>query len=144
MQIKIEVGNKDVEIIIKCPEVTDEIRKIEHLINIQARRITCIKEGITYLISASDVLYFESVDKRSFLYTEEDVYELPLRLYAIDEMLSDFGFIRNSKSQVININKIKRICPDFSGRIEAAMENGEKLIISRQYAKLFKERLGIR
>ena len=32
------------------------------------------KDSITYLIDARDVLYFESVDKQSFLYTESEVY----------------------------------------------------------------------
>ena len=143
MNITIVEGCKSIEVIIKCPEATDDIRKMEHLLNINAKRISCIKDGATYLISISDVLYFETVDKRSFLYTEKDVYELSLRLYAIDEMVSDMGFIRSSKSQVLNINKISRLCPDFSGRIEATMENGERLIISRQYAKSLKERLRI-
>ena len=59
-------------------------------------------------------------------------------------MLDSFGFIRNSKSQILNIAKIKSICPDFGGRIEAVMENDEILIISRQYSKILKERLSLK
>ena len=96
------------------------------------------------MIDTGDILYFESVDKSSFLYTESDVYELSLRLYEIEEILSDAGFIRSAKSQILNTHKIASLCPDFGGRIEVTMMGGERLIVSRQYAKLLKERLGIK
>ena len=144
MKIEIVEGGDGVEVIIKCPEVTEDIRRLESLLHSHAKKLSCAKDGITYLIDARDILYFESVDKNSFLYTESDVYELPLRLYEIEEVLSDAGFIRSAKSQILNTHKIASLCPDFGGRIEATMAGGEKLVVSRQYAKLLKERLGIR
>ena len=32
---------------------------------------------------------------------------------------------------------------DRSGRIEASLENGERLVVSRHYAPLLRERLGL-
>ena len=98
----------------------------------------------TQFINKQDVLYIESVDKKCFVYTANEVYESNLKLYQLEEMLEVIGFFRNAKSQIINIAKIKSICPDFGGKIEAEMENGEKVVISRQYAKEFKERIGLR
>ena len=144
MKIEILEGHDGIEVIIKCPQSTEDIRKLESLLQSYEKKISCTKDGITYLIDIADVLYFESVDKYSFLYTESDVYELSLRLYEIEEMLSDAGFIRSAKSQILNMYKVSSLCPDFGGRIEATMIGGEKLIVSRQYAKLLKERLGIR
>lgn len=40
-----------------------------------------------------DVLYFESVDNRIFLYTKEDVMEVKQRLYELEIILSDRDFI---------------------------------------------------
>ena len=144
MKIEIIEGYNGVEIIIKCPKATEDIRKLESLLLSFAKKLSCTKDGITHLIDTRDVLYFESVDKQTFLYTESDVYELSLRLYEIEQMLSDAGFIRSAKSQILNTHKIASLCPDFGGRIEVTMAGGEKLIVSRQYAKLLKERLGIR
>ena len=67
-----------------------------------------------------------------------------MKLYELEEILGPIGFFRNAKSQIINIAKIKSLCPDFGGKIEAEMENGEKVIISRQYSKRFKERIGLK
>ena len=144
LKIEIAEGFDNTEVIIKCPKATEDIRRLESLILGFAKQLSCTKDGTTYLIDTKDVLYFESVDKQSFLYTQSDIYELPLRLYEIEEMLSDAGFIRSAKSQIINMHKIASLCPDFGSRIEVTMMGGEKLIVSRQYAKLLKERLGIR
>ena len=144
MKIEILEGFDGIEITIKCLKTTEDIRKIESILHSYAKRLSCTKSGVTHLIDAKSVLYFESVDKQSFLYTESDVYELSLKLYEIEEMLSDAGFIRSAKSQILNIHKISSLCPDFGGRIEVTMQNGEKLIVSRQYSKSLKERLGIK
>ena len=145
-RLKIEIleGCESIEVIIKCPRATEDIHRLESLLYGYAKKFSCVKDGITYLIDIRDVLYFETVDKRSFLYTEADVYELTLKLYEIEEMLSDAGFIRSAKSQILNMHKVSSLCPDFGGRIEATMEGGEKLIVSRQYAKSLRERLRLR
>ena len=144
MRIEIVEGYDSVEVTIRCPVATEDIRKLETLLHSHARKISCTKDDITHLVDTGEVLYFESVDKQSFLYTESDVYEISLKLYEIEEMLSDAGFIRSAKSQVLNMYKIASLRPDFGGRIEVTMPGDEKLIVSRQYAKSLKERLGIR
>ena len=146
MKVVIQEGYDDVEIIIRCPEATNEIRRIEALLHDckQTSRLSCTLQGETRLINIRDILYFESVDKRCFLYTVDNVYETVLKLYELEEMLESSGFLRNSKSQILNIARINSICPDFGGRIEAIMDNGEKLIISRQYSKILKERLELK
>jgi len=142
--VEIQEGFTDVEVVIKCPEATNEVRRIEALLHGCEQRLSCAKNGTTHFISKQDVLYFESVDKRCFLYTADEVYETPLKLYELEELLTDAGFIRSAKAQILNITKIASLCPDFGGRIEVMMENGEKLIVSRQYAGGLKERLGLK
>jgi len=143
MIVNIHEGHPDIEVIIKCPSVTDTIKRISALLHGFEKTLACTKNNQQYFVAWHDVLYFESVDKRSYLYTAGDVYEVPLKLYEIEELLVDASFIRCSKSQIINIAKIESLCPDFGGRIEAKMNNGEIVIVSRQYAKMLKERLGL-
>ncbi|MCL2405489.1 MAG: LytTR family transcriptional regulator DNA-binding domain-containing protein [Defluviitaleaceae bacterium] len=144
MKIEIVEGYENTEVIIRCSTATQDIRKLESLLQSFANKLSCTKDGATYLVDVQDILYFESVDKNTFLYTASEVYELQLKLYEIEEVLSDAGFIRSAKSQVINIYKIASLCPDFGGRIEVTMMGGERLVVSRQYAKLLKQRLGIK
>jgi DNA-binding LytR/AlgR family response regulator len=144
LKIEIQEGFDSIEVIIKCPKDNDEIRKMESLLHGYNKKLLCNRNGVMCLINIHDILYFESVDKNCFLYTADDVFETSLKLYEIEELLSDAGFFRNSKSQILNIAKIKSLCPDFGGRIEAIMENNYQLIVSRQYAKILKEKVGLR
>ena len=144
MRVEVCKGFSETAVIIQCEEITDEIRKLEALCLGSSQTFSCTKNYKTHRIDRRELLYIESVDKQCFLYTENEMYETNLKLYELENLLGAAGFFRCAKSQIINIAKIKSLCPDFGGRIEAEMENGEKIIISRQYAKLFKERLGIK
>lgn len=90
-----------------------------------------------------EVLYFESVDNRTFLYTKDKVIEIKERLYKIEAELSDKDFIRISKSQIVNINKIKSLRPELNRTILATMCNGEHLCISRKYVRTIRSLLAI-
>ena len=143
MNVRIQEGYADIEIVIKCPEATDEIKKIASLLQDGDQKLPGIKDGQTCLIEKNDVFYCESVDKRYYIYTADEVYQTYLKLYELEEHLPDSIFFRSSKSQITNLKKIASLCPDFGGRIEAVMENGERIVVSRQYSKLLKERLGL-
>ena len=78
-----------------------------------------------------------------FAYCERDVYEVREKLYQLEELLVSFPFMRASKSMILNLNKIKHLSPAFGVRFEALLENKEKVIISRQYVPVLKERLGL-
>ena len=49
---------------------------------------------------------------------------------------------RCSKSMILNAGKIDSILPSLSGRFEAVLDNGEKVMISRQYVSALKRLLG--
>jgi DNA-binding LytR/AlgR family response regulator len=143
VKVEISEGHSDVEVLIKCPEATEDINRMVSVLQGFDNKLQGTKNGKIHLIDAKDVLYFESVDKQCFIYTDKDVYDTPLKLYEIEEQLTDKGFIRTSKSQILNIFQIESLCPDFGGRIEVSLKNGEILVVSRSYSKLLKERLGI-
>jgi DNA-binding LytR/AlgR family response regulator len=52
-------------------------------------------------------------------------------------------FLRISKSVILNLSKVQKLIPALSGRFEAVLHNGLKVIISRQYVTELKKRLGI-
>ena len=145
MRVELQEGYPDIAVTIKCPSAeSEEVRRIETLLRGFDQRLSGVKDGVTALIDREDVLYFESVDKRCYLYTADAVYETALKLYELEERLGPAGFIRGAKSQILNIAKIASLCPDFGGRLEVRLENGENLIVSRQYARQLKERLGLK
>lgn len=143
-QVAIQDGFPDVRVIIQCPAITPDIEALAARLLDDGVKIPGVTRGVTHLINRDEVLYFESVDKRSFIYTADAVYDTPLTLREVEERWGDAGFFRSSKSQIVNIAKIVSLCPDFGGRMDVFLINDEKLIISRHYAKQLKERLSLK
>lgn len=105
--------------------------------------LLCKKEDAFYKVSADEILYLESVDRKVFVYTAKETLEVPERLYVLEERLFAAGFIRVSKSMLLNFNKIYSFYPKFSGNLEALLVNGEKVTISRRYVPELKRKLGM-
>lgn len=127
----------ETEIIIHCRKADEQVQRLAEALSSYDRKLNGTKDGKTFILEADDILYFDSVDKRTFAYTHQDVYEIGLRLYELEERLPQY-FFRASKSAIINITKIKIICPDFGGRLEVTLLSGERLSVSRQYAHTLK------
>ncbi|QLY77928.1 LytTR family DNA-binding domain-containing protein [Clostridium intestinale] len=144
MKILIEESpdNEDTELIIKCKSLNDEVKRIIELIKLSDEKIIGFLNGESYVVDPIKILYFESVDKKTFMYTEDKVYEISLRLYELEKKMSKYDFFRSSKSTIINISRIKKLSHKFNGKLEATLDNDEKLLISRQYVSVIKEILG--
>ena len=65
------------------------------------------------------------------------------KLFELEELLSPLDFVRCSKSLVVNMEKIDYLSPLFSGKLEAHLKNGEKLVISRKYVQNLRAKLGV-
>lgn len=145
MRIKVEEEEQreDIEIIIRCPRMDDTVKEVLARLEIIDKRIIGIYRGENYVLEVDDILYIETIDKRSFIYTKECSYETIFKLYELEERLIDMDFFRVGKSLIINFQKIKTLKPDLDGRILVTMQNGEKRLVSRQYAVSIKKRLGV-
>ena len=131
----------ETEITITCREVDDQILRLVAGLRAFDKKITGLRDEQTFLLSPSDILYIDTTDRRTFLYTAETVYETPLKLYELVERLAQDDFFRASKSCVVNFSKIKSLRPEFGGRLTLTMENGEKLTVSRQFVPDVKKKL---
>lgn len=140
----LEEQNTPLEVVIKCVRTDDTVLRLRSFIeSFGSSRITARSEDRTLLVNACDILYFESVDNRIFLYTEKDVLETESRLYELEEMLSGKDFLRISKSQIVNVDKISALRPELNRTILLTLVNGEKLVVSRRYVKALRELLSI-
>lgn len=142
IQIVEDLKNR-LQVIINCSHIDAEVTRLKAHIELFDSKLTAVCEKQTYVVDVSDVLYFEAVDNRIFLYTEDKVMEINRRLYELEVMLSDKEFIRTSKSQIININKIKSLKPELNRTLSVTMCSGELLYISRKYVSAVKKLLSI-
>jgi len=143
VKININVDGKctETEITITCAAMSDELEKVIASLRALDSKLTGTARGQTHILDAADILYIDTVDKKTFLYAESEVYETSLKLYELEQQLSGNDFFRAGKSNIINFNKIKSLKSDIDGRIIVVMENKEKLIVSKQYASFIKNKL---
>ena len=139
-----DTDEKETHIHVTCPEMTPEIERILSMLHMLNKQLVGHKEGEMHLIEAADVLYIDTADKRTFLYTKNEIYETELKLYELEEQLKDADFFRANKSCIINFRHIASLKSELNRRLLVTMTNGEKLIVSRQYAEYVKEKLEVR
>ena len=128
---------------IHCHEATGETERLQRYISRFDEKITGSSEGQTYNIEISAILYIESVDKKTFLYTQGNVFLTDKRLYELESILDEKTFFRCSKSVIVNLEKIKSLRPEVTRNIRATLENGEIIVISRRYAAALKKLIGL-
>ncbi len=143
MDVEIEkIGAQDRELVlIRCRAVTESVREIETFVKSRQGSLTGTQDEKRYELAVSDLYYIESVDGKTFLYTKEQVYETPYRIYELESLLRDKAFLRVSKSTLLNLMKVRAIRPALNGRLAAVLHSGEEVIISRNYVKDLKSAL---
>ena len=128
---------------IHCKDVTDEVTRLERHIRRYQAALTATEGDTTYNVALDAILYAESVDKKTFLYTEGKVLLTDKRLYELEEMLDKRDFFRCSKSTILNLNKVVKLKPELTRNIMATLTNGETIVVSRRYATELKSLIGI-
>ena len=91
-------------------------------------------------ISCSTIYYLEYLERKVFIYTKENIFEIKSPLYKLQYTLPD-NFIRISKTTIVNIHFLNKFSAKVSGNVEALLSNGENLIVSRKYVSSLKNKL---
>lgn len=131
ISINVDADISDTEIQISCSHLTPEIERILATLRILDKQLMAKKGEETYLLEVSRVIYLESVDRRTYVYTSEEVYESSLKLYELEQQLEEYGFFRVSKSCVLQLRYIRSLKADINRRIRITLENGEQIMVSR-------------
>ena len=133
----------DIEVVVRYRQLDDTVLSLLARLRVYDAKLTGERDGATYVLAAADVLYADTADKKTFLYTADAVYETPLRLYELEEQLAARDFVRAGKSVLLNFAHVAALRPDFGGRMRVTMSNGEVVVASRQYVPALKAKLGL-
>ena len=90
-------------------------------------------EGRKLTLPLTDLFYFESVDRKTFGYTQDTCIEVKETLQKIIDEYESAGFVRISKSSIVNLYKIKRLQGDLNMRTLIYLKNDECLVMNRGY-----------
>lgn len=146
MKIEINIDEKitDMEIVVTCNRLTPKVEKILTALRMMDCQMIGKKDNEIHILDIAQIIYIESVERKCFIYTADDVYESDFPLYELERQLAEYGFFRVSKSFLIHLPSIHSLKADINRRIRITMVNGEQIIASRQYADGLKKRLGVK
>ena len=127
------------EVTIEYRELTENVKRVSDFVRSVDQSITCRKNDEEFSIAVNDIFYVESVDKKAFVYCESEVYQSGLRLIELEEVLSHAGFVRVSKSAILNVEKLRGVKNLANSKLEALLVNDERICVSRKYLKDIRE-----
>ena len=142
--INIDESLQETEIVVNCGTLDAQTEQIITALRLFDRKITVTKNDELFFLDVSKIIYVESVDRKTFVYTSDDCFETKLKLYEIEERLCNSGFLRTGKASLVQLKFIRSMKAEINRKLRLTLENGEQLIVSRQYADELKRRLGVK
>lgn len=136
-----DLSISETEITIYCASIDSRLQQLIEKIRQYGFSLTGYQENREFQLPLDTIYFIDSVDGRTFLYQETEVYECCETLKSLETKLSKTQFVRISKNCIINTNLLKYVRPLFTHRLEAILKNGEKLIITRSYTEALRTKL---
>ncbi len=136
-----QITSGEEELILNYIKETPQVDRIIRFMESGEKRILGKREDDTVVVEVDEIFYIESVDDKTFAYTRDDTIRLDTTLIGIKDQLNDIRFFRCNKSMIVNVDRIERLRSLPSNRIDAVLQTGEHIMISRTYASDFRRLL---
>ena len=132
--------NEELEIIIRG-DISN--KNVAHIISLLkgsnvTSKIILFDDSKEILVDISDIAYFEVINRKNFAKISNGKYICKYSLAEISTMFKKHGITQIAKSILVNVNHVKSLEAEFSGKYIINLKNNEKLIASRFYMKDFK------
>ena len=139
-----QVEGQPLTVIIEYPKWSESVDNLVRKIGMMDISFIGRMDEKSVNISLSDIYYIENVDRKLFIYTETEVYRLDGSMADVESRIYDSSLVRISRTCIMNTDYLRQIQQIRNSHLEAVMDNGEKLIVSRKYLqdikKIFKRR----
>lgn len=119
-------------------ELEELINQIQHQ---KPRRLFGIDGEQTILLQPEEIDYVYAKNRKVFAVIQHKHFEIRMKLYEVEQLLSENHFKRFSKSVIGNIQQIQRFEVSFSGNLCVYFFSNNKEYISRTYVASIKESL---
>ena len=145
MNIKIVIDKKykEMEIHVCHNQADRSVSKIvadlnclyeEQLVGMDSRGNKCF-------LAAGKVSRIFAQKQKVYAVAENQTYELPRKLYELEKELDAATFIRISRSEIINMRRIKMVDMNTMGTIRVIMQDGAETYTSRRNVTRLKKAL---
>ena len=142
IEIRISSDIKEPYAIIYSNTMTDEIQSVVSVLDSTEVIITVTDNERIIVLQPKEIFMVRVEDEKTVIYCQNEKYLSGKRLYELEAVLGK-GFMRISKTTLINLKEICSVEPSFNGMMLLIMKNGSKDYISRKYLPDFKKYLGL-
>ena len=144
VELKLEPGRKEPEILILAGEETEQLRQLlDQLKHMQLDPVAVWRGEERLTVQQGEFLRFYADGKGISAQTQGGVYECRLRLYELEERLDQNRFVRISNSEIVNLDRVTALDLSLSGTIRMTLDGTVQTYVSRRYVKKIKETLGL-
>lgn len=131
--IKKQVKDQPLTVTVEYPEWNGYVEGLINRLEKADIRFSGRIDERTVSVSLSDIYYIENVERRLFLYTRGEVYRFDGSMTDVEKLTAGTEMVRISRTCIMNTAYLREIRQIRNSHLEAVMENGEKLIVSRKY-----------
>jgi len=139
-----DVTQPDPKIVVVAAQKTAEVSQIcEELERMYEKTVSGYTEDRVEMLAQSDIIRIYAEGAHVYCQTVDGIRLLHARLYEMEEQLNTQTFVRISKCELVNKNKILSLDVSLSGTVGVWLEGNVRTYTSRRYVKKIKQVFGI-
>ena len=93
------------------------------------------------MLNPGEIVSVYAEGQKVMILGADDTYTVSMKLYELETELGERNFVRISKSEIVNLRKIKNLDLSITGTVKLTMKNGYETFVSRRNVGKIKERL---
>ena len=145
IRVQLDPSCREPEVIIRAKEKTALIEEITAAIESCARRdekqIPAYRDGALTLLNQREIVRVYTENKRLIVRTAQGGFEAKNTLQNVEALLNPDMFLRISRFELVNLNKIQSFDFNVSGTIKVNFEDGSSTWAARRYVRAIEQRL---
>ena len=132
---------REEEVIIYAHDRHGLIERLEEILKDAPAEIIGYRDDEVVRIDPEKTACFFVEDGRTLAFTDSGRYQVKLRLYQLEDILSQ-GYVKINQSCIVNIKMIESFKTSLGGSLMVTLKGGYRDYISRRQLKSVKERIG--
>ncbi len=144
MQIRFHLHEKYAypEIVICGHEMNEELKGIaESIAQAVNRELTGYADGEASMLRQSEIIRIYAEQQKVIAETASGKYALRTTLHQLEEQLEDGQFVRISKSEIVNIRKIRKLDTSIAGTVRIFLQGDVETYVSRRNIPMIRKML---
>ncbi len=143
VNFKKDISLNHINVLVSASELDKEVEALMERVSERPPDILEIKDvnGQLLKINMYDIIFVSVTQKLSQIVTENEKYTFRQSLQSIEDLLNIQMFVRISRYELINLNKVKFYDLSISGTLRLELAGGAETWVSRRFVPVVRKRL---